>query len=185
MTRYEQIQAQLRQAPKTWFVTGVAGFIGSNLLETLVKRDQFVAGLDNFATGHQRNLDEVQSLVTPTQWDNFHFIKGDIRPLEDCQKAMTWQSPVEAPSSSRLPVDDVLHQAALGSVHRSVPDPITTNAVNVNGFLNMLVAARDAKVKRFVYAARSSTYGDHPALPKVEDAIGKPLSPYAVSKYVN
>jgi UDP-N-acetylglucosamine/UDP-N-acetylgalactosamine 4-epimerase len=191
MTRYEQIQTQLRQTPKTWLVTGVAGFIGSNLLETLLTLDQRVVGLDNFATGHQRNLDEVQSLVTPAQWANFHFIEGDIRQLEDCQKAMTWQSPVGAhprgrsPESDAIPVDYVLHQAALGSVPRSLADPITTNATNVTGFLNMLVAARDAKVQSFTYAASSSTYGDHPALPKMEENIGKPLSPYAVTKYVN
>jgi UDP-N-acetylglucosamine 4-epimerase len=172
MTRYEKIQAELRQAPKKWLVTGVAGFIGSNLLETLLKLDQRVVGLDNFSTGHQRNLDEVQTLVTPTQLANFSFIKGDICNLADCHKAVSG-------------VDYVLHQAALGSVPRSVADPITTNATNISGFLNMLVSARDAKVKRFVYAASSSTYGDHPALPKVEDTIGKPLSPYAVTKYVN
>jgi UDP-N-acetylglucosamine/UDP-N-acetylgalactosamine 4-epimerase len=172
MTRYEQIQTQLRQDPKTWLVTGVAGFIGSNLLETLLKLDQRVVGLDNFATGHQRNLDEVQTLVTPQQWANFQFIQGDIRQLADCQIACDG-------------VDYVLHQAALGSVPRSLADPIATNETNITGFLNMLVAARDAKVKSFTYAASSSTYGDHPALPKVEENIGNPLSPYAVTKYVN
>ena len=172
MNRYEQIQAELRQSPKTWLVTGVAGFIGSNLLETLLKLDQRVVGLDNFATGHQRNLDEVQGLVTPAQWERFQFIRGDIRELADCQQACAG-------------VDYVLHQAALGSVPRSLADPITTNAANITGFLNMLVAARDAQVKSFTYAASSSTYGDHPALPKVEENIGKPLSPYAVTKYVN
>lgn len=172
MTRYEQIQTELRQAPKTWLVTGVAGFIGSNLLETLLKLDQRVVGLDNFATGHQRNLDEVQTLVTPDQWSKFQFIQGDIRQLGDCQKACDG-------------VDYVLHQAALGSVPRSLANPIATNETNVSGFLNMLVAARDAKVKSFTYAASSSTYGDHPALPKVEENIGNPLSPYAVTKYVN
>jgi UDP-N-acetylglucosamine 4-epimerase len=185
MTRYEQVQIELRQVPKIWLVTGVAGFIGSNLLETLLKLDQLVVGLDNFATGHQRNLDEVQSLVTPTQWANFHFIEGDIRKLEDCQAAMNWQSSLGEVSSLRLPVDYVLHQAALGSVPRSLADPIATNDTNVAGFLNMLVASRDARVKSFTYAASSSTYGDHPALPKVEENIGKPLSPYAVTKYVN
>jgi UDP-N-acetylglucosamine 4-epimerase len=153
-------------------VTGVAGFIGSNLLEALLKLDQRVVGLDNFATGYQHNLDEVQSLVTPAQWANFQFIQGDIRNLEDCQRACAG-------------VDYVLHQAALGSVPRSLAEPITTNGANITGFLNMLVAARDAQVKSFTYAASSSTYGDHPALPKVEDNIGKPLSPYAVTKYVN
>jgi UDP-N-acetylglucosamine 4-epimerase len=172
MTAYTQLQTRLQSEPHTWLITGVAGFIGSNLLETLLKLNQRVVGLDNFATGHQRNLDEVQTLVTPEQWANFSFINGDIRNLADCQKAATG-------------VDYVLHQAAIGSVPRSVADPISTSETNISGFLNMLVAARDAKVKRFVYAASSSTYGDHPALPKVEDTIGKPLSPYAVTKYVN
>lgn len=172
MNAYQQLLEQLPQQPKTWLITGVAGFIGSNLLETLLKLNQQVVGLDNFATGHQHNLDEVQSLVSPDQWAGFIFIQGDIRKLEDCQAACQG-------------VDYVLHQAALGSVPRSINDPITTNSVNIDGFLNMLVAARDAKVESFTYAASSSTYGDHPALPKVEDNIGKPLSPYAVTKYVN
>ena len=172
MTAYTQLQTRLQSEPHTWLITGVAGFIGSNLLETLLKLNQRVVGLDNFATGHQRNLDEVQTLVSPTQWANFSFIKGDICNLADCKEAATG-------------VDFVLHQAALGSVPRSVADPIATNSTNISGFLNMLIAARDSKVKRFVYAASSSTYGDHPALPKVEDTIGKPLSPYAVTKYVN
>ena len=185
MTRYEQIQTELRQTPKTWLITGVAGFIGSNLLETLLKLDQRVVGLDNFATGHQRNLDEVQSLVTPAQWANFNFIQGDIRKLEDCRAAMTGSFVGAGLPAINHPVDYVLHQAALGSVPRSLADPIATNDTNVSGFLNMLVAARDAQVQSFTYAASSSTYGDHPALPKVEDNIGKPLSPYAVTKYVN
>ncbi|NAR69252.1 NAD-dependent epimerase/dehydratase family protein [Acinetobacter haemolyticus] len=172
MSQYQTVCEQLKQNPKTWLVTGVAGFIGSNLLETLLKLDQTVVGLDNFATGHQHNLDEVQNLVSAEQWANFKFYEGDIRNLEDCQKACT-------------NVDYVLHQAALGSVPRSIADPITTNAANITGFLNMLVAARDAKVSSFTYAASSSTYGDHPALPKVEENIGNPLSPYAVTKYVN
>jgi UDP-N-acetylglucosamine 4-epimerase len=172
MTAYTHLQTRLQAEPNTWLITGVAGFIGSNLLEILLKLNQRVVGLDNFSTGHQRNLDEVQTLVAPKQWASFNFINGDICNLTDCHKAVTG-------------VDYVLHQAALGSVPRSVADPITTNATNISGFLNMLVAARDAKVKRFVYAASSSTYGDHPALPKVEDIIGKPLSPYAVTKYLN
>lgn len=172
MTRYEQLLKELPKAPKAWLVTGVAGFIGSNLLETLLKLDQQVVGLDNFATGHQRNLDEVQGLVSSEQWARFRFIEGDIRKLDDCRSACQG-------------VDYVLHQAALGSVPRSLNDPITSNATNIDGFLHMLVAARDAEVKSFVYAASSSTYGDHPGLPKVEDVIGKPLSPYAVTKYVN
>ena len=172
MTKYDDVKAQLVAVPKTWLVTGVAGFIGSNLLETLLKLNQQVVGLDNFATGHQHNLDEVQGLVSKEQWARFRFIEGDIRQLDDCQAACA-------------NVDYVLHQAALGSVPRSINDPVTTNAVNIDGFLNMLVAARDAKVKSFTYAASSSTYGDHPALPKVEENIGNPLSPYAVTKYVN
>ena len=172
MTAYEHLFRELPANPRVWLITGVAGFIGSNLLETLLKLDQSVVGLDNFATGYRRNLDEVQTLVTAAQWKRFRFIEGDICTLEDCRYACKG-------------VEYVLHQAALGSVPRSVSDPITTNRVNVTGFLNMLVAARDAKVMRFVYAASSSTYGDHPGLPKVEDVIGNPLSPYAVTKYVN
>ena len=172
MNQYQTVCEQLKRAPKTWLITGVAGFIGSNLLETLLKLDQKVVGLDNFATGHQHNLDEVQSLVTAEQWAKFSFIEGDIRQFADCQKAC-------------VGVDYVLHEAALGSVPRSIADPITTNETNIIGFLNMLTAARDAGVASFTYAASSSTYGDHPALPKVEENIGKPLSPYAVTKYVN
>ena len=171
-TAYDQLKQSLPQSPQTWLVTGVAGFIGSNLLETLLKLGQTVVGLDNFATGHQRNLDEVRTLVNPEQWARFRFMEGDICEPSTCQQACTG-------------VDHVLHQAALGSVPRSINDPIATNATNIGGFLNMLVAARDAQVKSFTYAASSSTYGDHPGLPKVEDVIGKPLSPYAVTKYVN
>ena len=172
MNQFDVVCEQLKQAPKTWLVTGVAGFIGSNLLETLLKLNQKVVGLDNFATGHQHNLDEVKHLVTAQQWQNFTFYKGDIRQLADCQKACQ-------------DVDYVLHEAALGSVPRSIADPIMTNETNISGFLNMLTAARDAQVKSFTYAASSSTYGDHPALPKIEENIGNPLSPYAVTKYVN
>ena len=171
-TPFSALQARLPTEPRTWLVTGVAGFIGSNLLEALLKLDQRVIGLDNFATGYQHNLDEVQCLVTPVQWASFRFIRGDIRTPADCRAACEG-------------VDYVLHQAALGSVPRSLEDPVATNSANITGFLNMLVAARDARVKSFTYAASSSTYGDHPGLPKVEDAIGKPLSPYAVTKYVN
>ena len=180
MTAYQKLQTTLREQPKTWLITGVAGFIGSNLLETLLKLDQRVVGLDNFATGHQRNLDEVRTLVSPEQWGRFEFVEGDIRNLDDCRRGMVFKAADSAES-----VDYVLHQAALGSVPRSLNDPITSNATNIDGFLNMLVAARDAKVKSFTYAASSSTYGDHPALPKVEEVIGQPLSPYAVTKYVN
>lgn len=172
MTRYEKTIEQLKVKPKTWLITGVAGFIGSNLLETLLRLNQTVVGLDNFATGHQRNLDEVQQNVTPEAWQKFTMIEGDIRDYETCMKAVD-------------NVNYVLHQAALGSVPRSINDPITTNEVNVSGFLNMLQAAKCRDVESFVFAASSSTYGDHTALPKIEHTIGKPLSPYAITKYVN
>jgi UDP-N-acetylglucosamine 4-epimerase len=161
MTAFTHLQTRLQAEPHTWLVTGVAGFIGSNLLESLLKLNQRVVGLDNFATGHQRNLDEVQSLVSPTQWQNFQFINGDIRNLADCQHAMFWPCAGGAPAANdAIPVEYILHQAALGSVPRSVEGPITTNAANITGQLNMPVAARDAKVKRFVYATSSSTYDD-------------------------
>lgn len=169
---YAALCEELARSPRTWLITGVAGFIGSNLLETLLRLDQHVVGLDNFATGHRRNLDEVRTLMSPTQWQRFTFLEGDIRDLDLCRQACRG-------------VDYVLHQAALGSVPRSIEDPVATNQSNVDGFLHMLVAARDAGVQSFIYAASSSTYGDHPGLPKVEDEIGRPLSPYAVTKYVN
>lgn len=169
---YAKVKEHLTAAPKSWLVTGCAGFIGSNLLETLLNLGQTVTGLDNFSTGFQHNLDQVRAAVAPDAWENFTFIKGDITTPETCRKACENQ-------------DYVLHQAALGSVPRSVADPVTTNENNISGFLNMLVAARDAGVKRFVYAASSSTYGDHPDLPKQEEKIGNPLSPYAVTKAVN
>lgn len=172
MMKYNSVLTQLQQQPKSWLITGVAGFIGSNLLQKLLENNQLAVGLDNFSTGYQSNLDQVQQKVSPQQWNNFKFIKADICDLEKCHLACQG-------------IDYVLHQAALGSVPRSIKDPIATNASNVTGFLNMLVAARDAKVSSFIYAASSSTYGDHPGLPKVEDQIGKPLSPYAVTKYVN
>jgi len=172
MSKYDELKKSLQAKPAAWLVTGVAGFIGSNLLEVLLKLDQNVVGLDNYATGHKRNLDLVKSVVSPAQWQNFRMIEGDIRRLDDCRTAC-------------IGTDYVLHQAALGSVPRSIEDPILTNQSNIDGFLNMLMASRDAGVKRFVYAASSSTYGDHPALPKVEANIGNPLSPYAVTKYVN
>ena len=156
----------------TWLVTGCAGFIGSNLIEALLKENQRVIGLDNFSTGFQHNLDQVEAAVGPAKWSGFRFIKGDIRSLETCREACKG-------------VDYVLHEAALGSVPRSIDDPIASHESNVTGFLNMLVAARDAKVKRFVYAASSAAYGDHPGLPKVEETIGRPLSPYGAGKYMN
>ncbi|HRF72966.1 MAG TPA: SDR family oxidoreductase [Accumulibacter sp.] len=163
---------RLRAQPARWLVTGSAGFIGSHLVQTLLGHGQTVVGLDNFATGHRRNVDEVRSLVTPGQWLRHRFVEADIRDLDACREACR-------------EIDFVLHQAALGSVPRSLANPVATNSTNVDGFLNMLVAARDAGVRRFVYAASSSTYGDHQALPKVEERIGRPLSPYAVSKLVN
>jgi UDP-N-acetylglucosamine 4-epimerase len=167
-----KIVDQLRQSPRRWLVTGAAGFIGSHLLETLLRHEQSVVGLDNFSTGHRHNLDDVRSNVSAEQWSRLRFLEGDIRDPQTCTDACSG-------------VELVLHQAALGSVPRSIADPVTTHAVNVDGFVNMLVAARDAGVSRFVYAASSSTYGDHPDLPKVEEKIGRPLSPYAVTKLVN
>ena len=172
MSRYELVQKELEDNPKAWLVTGVAGFIGSNLLEKLLKLDQMVIGLDNFSTGYQRNLDEVKSLVSNEQWRRFTFMEGDIRDYTTCEKAVK-------------NVNYVLHQAALGSVPRSIADPVTSNSANITGFLNMLQAAKEEKIDSFTYAASSSTYGDHPALPKLEENIGSPLSPYAVTKYVN
>jgi UDP-N-acetylglucosamine/UDP-N-acetylgalactosamine 4-epimerase len=164
--------SQMRERPMRWLVTGSAGFIGSHLLETLLGLGQNVVSLDNFATGHRRNLDEVRASVGEHAWRRHTFLEADICDLEVCRRACT-------------AVDFVLHEAALGSVPRSISDPLLTHASNATGFLNLLVAARDAGVARFVYAASSSTYGDHPGLPKVEDAIGRPLSPYAVTKYVD
>ena len=223
---YAQACAQLAQTPRRWLVTGVAGFIGSHLLETLLKLGQEVRGLDNFMTGHRHNLEQVRASVGEQAWRRFTFIEGDIRDPQVCARACG--APAQAASQAAgagdgeadgetdaadggsvrgsgsgdhslgergradagLPlavaaVDFVLHQAALGSVSRSLEDPLLCHAVNVSGFLNMLAAAREAGVQRFVYAASSATYGDHPALPKVEEHIGAPLSPYALSKYVN
>jgi UDP-N-acetylglucosamine 4-epimerase len=164
-----ELQARVRAARGPWLVTGAAGFIGSNLVETLLRLGQHVIGLDNFATGYRHNLDEVRDAVGSAGWSRFRFIEGDIRSLDDCQVACDG-------------VAHVLHQAALGSVPRSIEDPLATHAANATGFLNMLTAARDAGVASFTYAASSSTYGDEPSLPKVEDVIGRPLSPYAATK---
>lgn len=169
---YKKVQDSLLRAPQHWVITGVAGFIGSNLLETLLRLGQNVTGLDNFSTGKERNLMEVQARVEADCWKKFRFVEGDIRNLSDCRAAC-------------VGADVVLHQAALGSVPRSIEDPIATNQSNIDGFLNVLVSVRDAGVRRLVYAASSSTYGDHQGLPKVEETIGKPLSPYAVTKLVN
>lgn len=172
MTKYQSVLQHLENHQYHWLVTGVAGFIGSNLLEALLKLNQKVVGLDNFSTGYRHNLEQIRELVGEEAWLNFRFIEGDICQLEACRNACR-------------DVDYVLHEAALGSVPRSIQDPIRTNESNISGFLNLLVACRDAPVRRFIYAASSSTYGDHPDLPKVESVIGRPLSPYAVTKYVN
>lgn len=172
MSAYSELTKSMTAEPSRWLITGVAGFIGSNLLETLLKLGQTVVGLDNFMTGYQKNLDMVRDIVGPEAWSRFTFIEGDIRDIETCRTACQG-------------VQHVLHEAALGSVPRSIDDPLLSNSCNITGYLHMLVAARDAGVKSFVYAASSSTYGDSPELPKVEDRIGSPLSPYAVTKYVD
>lgn len=172
MITYEDVKNELRSTPKRWLVTGVAGFIGSNLLEQLLRLDQKVVGLDNFSTGKLENLSDVQASVSEQQWSQFNFIEGDIRHLSTCHAACE-------------NVDVILHQAALGSVPRSIKDPLDCNDNNVTGNLNILKAACDTRVKRMVYASSSAVYGDHPGLPKVEDTCGLPLSPYAVSKKVN
>lgn len=172
LSQYEQLKQTLAQQPQTWLITGVAGFIGSNLLETLLRLNQKVIGIDNFSTGDMKNLAGVLNSVPADQQQRFYFHEGDICNLDDCRKVAAG-------------VDIVLHQAALGSVPRSIKTPDTTHANNATGFLNMLLAAKEANVKRFVYASSSSVYGDSPDLPKKEEKIGNPLSPYAVSKYTN
>ena len=171
-TVYDQVRTELRAAPQSWLITGVAGFIGSNLLETLLGLGQRVTGLDNLSTGCRENLEEVRAAVAPDQWSRFQFIEGDIADPGICQKASRG-------------VAFVLHQAALGSVPASIDDPAGAHRSNVTGFLNVLLAARDARVKRFVYASSSAVYGDDERLPKVEDQIGNPLSPYAATKLMN
>jgi UDP-N-acetylglucosamine 4-epimerase len=171
-SRYAQVREALRRQPRRWLVTGAAGFIGSHLVEALLGLGQEVVALDNFATGYAHNLDEVRSRAGAEASRRLDFIEGDIRELADCRRAAAGAA-------------YVLHHAALGSVPRSIEDPLATHDANVTGFVNMLLAAREARAERFVYAASSSTYGDHPGLPKVEDVIGRPLSPYAVTKYAN
>lgn len=173
MHKYIELKEQLKRHKKKWLITGVAGFIGSNILETLLSLDQSVTGLDNFSGGFKQNLQEVRSIVGEKKWNNFNFIEGDIRNYACCEKVLG------------TGIDVVLHQAAIGSVPRSIERPIETNASNVDGFLNMLVASQKYGVEKFVYAASSSTYGDSKVLPKREESIGNPMSPYAVSKYVN
>jgi UDP-N-acetylglucosamine 4-epimerase len=172
VTAYEKLQGELRGHSHRWLITGAAGFIGSNLLESLLKLDQQVVGLDNYATGYQRNLEHVRSRVTAEQWSRCKLMEGDIRDGETCQRACTG-------------AEFVLHQAALGSVPRSIAEPLNSHESNVTGFINLLIAARDQKVRRLVYASSSSVYGDDPELPKVEDKTGKPLSPYAATKLMN
>ncbi len=169
---YQTLKQTLRARPRTWLITGIAGFIGSNILEKLLQLEQNVVGLDNFSTGYHHNLEQVKQAVTPRHWSKARILEGDIEDLPTCQRACAG-------------VDFVLHHAALGSVPRSLADPLRTHQSNVTGFLNMLVAAREAKVKRFVFASSSSVYGDHPTLPKVEENIGQPLSPYAATKLMN
>ncbi|MFA6409746.1 MAG: SDR family oxidoreductase [Gammaproteobacteria bacterium] len=170
--QFKLTQKQLSTNVFTWLITGCAGFIGSNILEALLKLNQKVVGIDNFSTGHQRNIDEVLQNVTEEQGGNFTFVRGDICSLQDCEVAMQ-------------NVDFILHQAALASVPRSIKEPLQTHNANVNGFLNILELARKYRVKRVVYASSSSVYGDSPILPKREDQIGKPLSPYAANKYID
>lgn len=170
--RWHELQTELRATPRRWLVTGAAGFIGSNLIERLLRLNQSVVGLDNFGTGHQTNLEEVRVAVTPEQWARFNFLKGDICDADVCARGC-------------MGVDVVLHQAALGSVPWSMEDPLHSHNSNVTGFLNMLMAARAAGVKRFVYASSSAVYGDSPELPKREANLGAPLSPYAATKLMN
>ncbi|TAL04943.1 MAG: SDR family oxidoreductase [Verrucomicrobia bacterium] len=172
MSAYERVKAALRAEPKTWLVTGAAGFIGSHLVEHLLALDQRVIGLDDFSTGHQRSLDEVKALVTPAQWARFQFRRGDICDEQCCREACR-------------EVELVLHQAAMGSVPRSIAEPLAAHRINVTGFVNMLTAAKDAGVRRFVFASSSAVYGDNPDLPKTEERIGNALSPYAATKLAN
>jgi len=169
---YQNLRSSLKRNPKRWLITGVAGFIGSNILKELLNLNQSVIGLDNLSTGHQNNLDDLKKNTHVDKWKNFSFLEGDITDFNICKRSVK-------------DVDFVLHQAALGSVPRSIKDPLNTNKSNIEGFLNMIYASKESKVKRFLYAASSSTYGDHKALPKKENAIGNPLSPYAVTKRVN
>ncbi len=176
MTSYDTVKIQLGESPRTWLITGVAGFIGSHLLEALLTLNQRVIGLDNFATGFQKNLDDIRKKVTPDQWALFRFVEGDICSTADCLGAF---------NAISEPVDFVLHQAALGSIPRSLADPLATHETNITGFTKMLIASHENQVKRFVFASSSSVYGDSPDLPKCEHIVGKPLSPYALSKSVN
>jgi UDP-N-acetylglucosamine/UDP-N-acetyl-alpha-D-glucosaminouronate 4-epimerase len=172
MRSYEQVQDGLKSRPRSWLVTGAAGFIGSHLVQALLELDQRVVGLDNLTSGSRANLLQVKEAVTDAQWRKFRFVLGDIHSIDTCRQACR-------------AIDYVLHEAALGSVPRSIADPIFANENNVTGFLNMLVAAHGTGVSRFVYAGSSATYGDRQGNPKVEDEIGRPLSPYALTKLVD
>jgi UDP-N-acetylglucosamine 4-epimerase len=172
MIEYERVQTALRSTPMRWTVTGAGGFIGSHLVERLLGLDQWVTGLDDFSTGKPENLDDVRASVGDVRWKRFSLVEGDMRDADNCARACEG-------------ADYLLHQAALGSVPRSIADPATSTAVNIGGFVNILTAARDADIRRIVYASSSSVYGDHPGLPKVEDETGQPLSPYAVTKCAN
>src|SRR3990167_2260716 len=172
MTFYQQIQNSLKQSPKKWLITGAAGFIGSNLLETLLRLGQSVVGLDNFSTGSRQNLEDVRKEAGQLNWNRFHFIEGDIADLKICFQACEG-------------VDYALHQAALGSVPRSIENPLNSHRANVDGFIHMLLACRDKRIKKLVYASSSSVYGDDDSLLRTENIIGKPLSPYAATKYID
>lgn len=172
MSRYDEVLSELRQKPETWLVTGCAGFIGSNLVETLLRNGQKVRGLDNFSFGHKKNLDLLESNLTESEWKNFEFVEADIQNIEACKSACDG-------------IQNVFHEAALGSVPLSIEDPVYANASNITGFLNVLTAANDCGVSAFVYASSSAVYGDDPTLPKQEPVIGRSLSPYAVTKHVN
>tara|TARA_A200000113_G_C8857247_1_gene352169 strand:- start:163 stop:1242 length:1080 start_codon:yes stop_codon:yes gene_type:complete len=187
MNKYQELERNLTQNPKTWLITGVAGFIGSNILEKLLKLNQRVVGLDNFSTGYQRNLSQAKNALSVAQWANFQLVNGDLRNIRDCEHAMTWRGAENKSiqNSSNSNVDYVLHHAAVGSVAHSIEDPLNSNDNNVTGFLNILISAKKMRIKNLIYASSSAAYGDDSAPEKIEEALGRPLSPYAVTKTVN